>query len=79
MEFSSGGCLEMKIGLFGFTFAHENMGCQALTCAFLGILSRLFPEKRIRVIDFHEENSLGLIPGIFPDFEFELYYNGIVI
>ena len=28
----------MKIGLFGFTFAHENMGCQALTCAFLGIL-----------------------------------------
>ena len=63
----------MKIGLFGFTFAHENMGCQALTCAFLGILSRLFPEKRIRVIDFHEENSLGLIPGVFPDFEFELY------
>ncbi|MDM8249903.1 polysaccharide pyruvyl transferase family protein [Lacrimispora saccharolytica] len=63
----------MNIGLFGFTFAHENMGCQALTCAFLETLTHLFPEKRITIINFHEEKSLGIIPELFPNFDFELY------
>lgn len=63
----------MKIGLLGFTFAHENMGCQALTYSFLGMLTRMFPDEKIDIVDFHEEKSLGLIPERFPQLNIEIY------
>ncbi|MBR5349026.1 MAG: polysaccharide pyruvyl transferase family protein [Lachnospiraceae bacterium] len=63
----------MKIGLLGFTFAHENMGCQALTYSFLGMLTEMFPNEKIDIVDFHEERSLGLVPERFPQLNIEIY------
>ena len=63
----------MKIGLLGFTFAHENMGCQALTYSFLGMLTEMFPNEKIDIVDFHEEKSLGLVPERFPQLNIEIY------
>lgn len=63
----------MRIGLFGFTFSHENMGCQALTCAFLDILSKNFPEEKFEVIVFRPEKTLGIIPKLFPNMTFTQY------
>lgn len=60
----------MKIGLFGFTFGHENMGCQALTCAFLEIIQRNLPNEKIEIVDFHSERTLGKIPELFPEMSF---------
>lgn len=62
----------MKIGLFGFTFGHENMGCQALTCAFLNMIQELAPNETIEIVDFHRENTLGIIPELFPNMNFKI-------
>lgn len=62
----------MVIGLFGFTFAHENMGCQALTCSFLEMLRQLCPDEHIEIIGLRDENTLGEIPKLFPEMEFKL-------
>lgn len=63
----------MRIGLFGFTFGHENMGCQALTCSFLNLLNKYIDQDDIQIISFHEEKDLGEIPSLFPRFEFSKY------
>ena len=60
----------MIIGLFGFTFSHGNLGCQALTCSLLELLKRNLNGERVRVINFFDEKSLGYIPELFPEFEF---------
>lgn len=62
----------MKIGLFGFTFDHENMGCQALTCAFLNELQNIIKDEEIEIVDFHRDSSLGLIPELFPNMKFKI-------
>lgn len=62
----------MRIGLFGFTFAHENMGCQALTCSFLEMLRQLCPDEHIEIIGLRDENTLGEIPKLFPEMDFKL-------
>ncbi|MBR5658497.1 MAG: polysaccharide pyruvyl transferase family protein [Lachnospiraceae bacterium] len=59
----------MRIGLFGFTFAHENMGCQALTCSFLELVRQVY-DGELEVVSFHNESSLGSIPELFPDITF---------
>lgn len=59
----------MKIGLFGFTFAHENMGCQALTCSLIEILKMVCHEP-LEIVSFHDELTLGVIPDLFPDIRF---------
>lgn len=61
----------MRVGLLGFTFGHENMGCQALTCSFLEMLRRNFPSEKITVVDFHAENTMGIVPELFPEMQFE--------
>ena len=43
---------KMKVGLFGFTMAHENMGCQALTCSFLELLRNNCKKREITIVDF---------------------------
>lgn len=63
----------MRIGLFGFTFGHENMGCQALTCSFLNILEKYTIQEDVEIISFHEERDLGELPELFPKFNFSLY------
>lgn len=60
----------MRVGLFGFTFGHENMGCQALTCAFLDMLQRNFPDEVFEIINFSAEKTLGNIPKLFPKMKF---------
>lgn len=63
----------MKIGLFGFTFGHENMGCQALTCAFLELVVKNLPDEDVEVINFCAEEYLGNIPELFPMINFQKY------
>ena len=41
----------MKIGLMGFSFSHENKGCEALTYSILGILSKCVNEKKIEIVN----------------------------
>ena len=60
----------MKIGLFGFTTDHENMGCQALTCSFIAILNELI-DNNLELIVFGGGNGLGVIPDLFPNIKFE--------
>ena len=67
----------MKIGLFGFTFSHENMGCQALTCAFLDMLKKTLPEEELEIVDFHSDNTLGSIPELFPAMHFKICHVNI--
>jgi polysaccharide pyruvyl transferase WcaK-like protein len=62
----------MRIGLFGFTFGHENMGCQALTCSFLEILKKILSDgEKIEIVNFHGEKNNGYIPELFPEMHFE--------
>lgn len=60
----------MRIGLFGFTMTHENMGCQALTCSFLGLIKRTCRSQDITMVNFGNENSVGIIDKLFPEFRF---------
>ena len=60
----------MRIGLFGFTMTHENMGCQALTCSFLELIKRTCKSQDITIVNFGNENSVGVINEIFPEFRF---------
>jgi len=59
----------MRIGLFGFTFAHENMGCQALTYSFLKLVRQVY-DGDLEVVSFHNESSLGSVPEDFSDITF---------
>lgn len=61
----------MKVGLFGFTMAHENMGCQALTCSFLELLRNNCKKREITIVDFGNEKTIGKIDKLFPEFTFE--------
>lgn len=63
----------MKVGLFGFTFGHENMGCQALTYSFLSLLQRNFPNEKFEIIDFYSDKSFGKVPELFPNMTFSQY------
>lgn len=62
----------MKIGIFGFTLTHENMGCQALTCAFLEMLRQACLDEHMEIIVFRSDKTLGLIPELFPEMSFKL-------
>ena len=48
----------MKIGLFGFTMSHENMGCQALTYSFLTILDEIISAED-KIIIFSYSDVMG--------------------
>lgn len=61
----------MRIGLFGFTMAHENMGCQALTCSFLELVRKNCKRKKITIVNFGNEKTIGKIDELFPEFAFE--------
>lgn len=62
----------MRIGLFGFTAAHENLGCQALTYSFLSMLRELLPDDNIEIVIFGFEKTLGTLKKDFPEFKFAL-------
>ena len=61
----------MVIGLRGFSFDHENKGCEALTYAFLSMLNDIYdkPEK-LEIINFSSIKSLGDITSEFPNIRF---------
>ncbi|MGL5434753.1 MAG: polysaccharide pyruvyl transferase family protein [Lachnospiraceae bacterium] len=61
----------MKIGLFGFTLGHENLGCQALTCSFLELLEKNITIDHVEVVFFTNEKTMGTIPGLFPQIVFK--------
>ena len=70
----------MVIGLFGYSFEHENMGCQALTASFLTIIKKCVEKSKvlqmdpdgIEIINFSSEKSFGKIADYFPEFKFTL-------
>ena len=62
----------MKIGILGFTVTHENMGCQALTCAFLEMLRNTIPDIPKHIVVFRNDQTLGYIPELFPEMSFSL-------
>ena len=57
----------MKIGLFGFTAAHENMGCQALTYSFLNIIKEYISKEQDQIFLFVYNPIMGRIEKDFPD------------
>lgn len=61
----------MKIGLMGFSFSHENKGCEALTYSILGILSKCVNEKKIEIVNFSSYQNFGEVPNSFPEFNYQ--------
>lgn len=57
----------MRIGLLGFEFDSPNKGCEALSYAFMGVLSDILKKERV-VIEYISNCSLGKIPEVFPQF-----------
>lgn len=61
----------MVIGLRGFSFDHENKGCEALTYSFLNILNKICTdEDKIEIINISSIESLGNVPKQFPNMQF---------
>ncbi len=63
----------MKIGLIGFSFSHENKGCEALTYSMIGLLQKLFPKERMEIVNFSSVADLGDVPASFPQIHFSSY------
>lgn len=61
----------MYIGLFGFTAAHENLGCQALTYSFLNILKKNLVINKDILIIFTYNTAPGRLRSDFPDLKIE--------
>lgn len=61
----------MVIGLRGFSFDHENKGCEALTYSFLSILDKVYAKKeKLEIINISSIESLGNVPMQFPNMKF---------
>lgn len=63
----------MRIGLFGFTTAHENMGCQALTYSFLYLIRNYISKKQDEIVFFTYNTVLGHIEKDFPDLDIKCF------
>ena len=62
----------MRIGLSGFTFSHENKGCEALTYSVLELLSKIYIDQEVEIVCFSDFKGLGSVPEKFSQFKY--YY-----
>lgn len=60
----------MRIGLSGFTFSHENKGCEALTYSVLELISKLYDNQEIEIVCFSDFKGLGNVPKEFNQFKY---------
>ncbi|MBP3414493.1 MAG: polysaccharide pyruvyl transferase family protein [Clostridia bacterium] len=62
-----------KIGFLGLTFTDPNKGCEALTYTFLDMLREFYPGQRLEIICFMRGDDLGIIPEVYPEFDFRCH------
>ncbi len=63
----------MKVGLIGFSFSHENKGCEALTYSILEMLKEVLRDTNVEIVNFSSCKELGDILLYFPKFKFKSY------
>lgn len=59
----------MNIGLMGFELKSANMGCEALSYAFIDFLNRHYCDKELVIYVF--DNALGDLPSYYSNIKFE--------
>ena len=61
----------MRIGLLGFEFAADNLGCEALTFSLLTLLRPSLGASDITFRSFEMSGDLGHVGQLFPEWRFE--------
>lgn len=61
----------MNIGLFGFSFADRNKGCEALTYSFISLLNKLVPND-LTIINLSGIGESDELKESFPNINFEV-------
>lgn len=60
-----------RVGLLGFEFAADNLGCEALTYSLLTLLRPALEGLPVTFRSFEMSGNLGTVPELFPEWQFE--------